>query len=140
MSPTVPIDSRCERLTSHRCRCHASFVEAGKEAAVVAAFVAWLRRVGWKVETEVDFADVVAQRGDERLIAEAKGTTTEHGTDVDTMYGQVLRRMDASANATYAVVVPGQLADKALRVSEDVRSALGLGVFSVAMDDSVIEH
>jgi hypothetical protein len=35
----------------------------------------------------VKFADVVATRGEARLIAEAKGITSETGLDIDTLYG-----------------------------------------------------
>ena len=45
------------------------------------------------VRREVNFVDVYAERGDERLYAEAKGPTTSPGLDVDTLYGQLLRRM-----------------------------------------------
>lgn len=79
-------------------------MEVRRESEVVAAFVAWLRSEGWTVKTEVDFADVVAERGGERLVAEAKGVTSEPGLDVDTMYGQLLRRMDPATQSTYAIV------------------------------------
>ena len=36
----------------------------GDEARVVAAFERWLTEAGWTVRTEVDFADVFAQRGE----------------------------------------------------------------------------
>jgi hypothetical protein len=68
----------------------------GDEKRVVDAFVAWLQNEGWTAEKEVNFADVFARRGDERLYAEAKGRTSEIGLDVDTLYGQLLRRMTDS--------------------------------------------
>ena len=72
----------------------------------MAAFADWLRHDGWTVDTEVDFVDVSASRGGERLYAEAKGCTVAMGLDVDTMYGQLLRRMkDPASGARYAVVV-----------------------------------
>jgi hypothetical protein len=65
-----------------------------KEADVVAAFAAYLIERGWDVTTKNrDFTDVIAKRGAERLIAEAKGHTTSAGLDTDTMFGQLLRRM-----------------------------------------------
>lgn len=51
-----------------------------RESDVVAAFVTWLEQEGWRVSTEVDWADVVAERGSERLVAEAKGKTSEPGS------------------------------------------------------------
>jgi hypothetical protein len=58
-------------------------------------------------DTEVNLPDVYARRGDEHLYAEAKGRTTDAGLDVDTLYGQLLRRMtDPDAAIRYAVVVP----------------------------------
>jgi hypothetical protein len=60
------------------------------EAEVVRAFVAWLDHEGWSVRTEVGFIDVVAERDGRTLLAEAKGTTTSAGLDVDTADGQLL--------------------------------------------------
>jgi hypothetical protein len=64
----------------------------GDEARVVDAFVTWLDQNGWAVQREVNFVDVFATRGEERIYAEAKGSTTSPGLDADTMYGQLLRR------------------------------------------------
>lgn len=47
----------------------------GDEQRVVAAYAGWLESNGWTVQREVDFADVYAERGQERLYAEAKGRT-----------------------------------------------------------------
>ena len=64
------------------------------EAEVQAAFVKYLNERGWKVVTDnPDYTDVIARRGAELLVAEVKGTTTLPGLDVDTAYGQLLRRM-----------------------------------------------
>jgi hypothetical protein len=59
---------------------------------VIDAYASWLERGGWTVQREVNFADIYAEREDERLYAEAKGRTTSPGLDVDTLYGQLLRR------------------------------------------------
>ncbi len=59
----------------------------------MADFATWLTEGGWQVETEVEWTDVVATRGSERLVGEAKGVTSSPGLDVDTLYGQLLRRM-----------------------------------------------
>lgn len=86
----------------------------GREHEVEAAFVRWLESEREQVRTHVDWADVVVERGDERLVAEAKGITTSVGTDLDTRYWQLLRRM-INPGARYAVVVPDRLVPAALR-------------------------
>lgn len=105
----------------------------GDEARVTAAFVRWLRDEGWKVRLEVDHVDVVAERGDARLYAEVKGRTTAAGLDVDTAYGQLLRRMTDTepGEVRYGIVVPTSAVNAALRVPGDVRTALGIGVYEV---------
>jgi hypothetical protein len=65
----------------------------GDEARIVDAFAAWLEGAGWKVSREVDFVDLLGERDDQRLYVEAKGRTAAIGLDVDTMFGQILRRM-----------------------------------------------
>jgi len=89
----------------------------GDEARVVAAFCAWLAARGWEVSTEVDFCDLMAVREGRTLYAGAKGRTAAIGLDVDTMYGQILRRMPVAADRTarFGVVVP-----------TEARSAAGL--------------
>jgi hypothetical protein len=90
----------------------------GDEKRVVDAYVTWLKQDNWTVWREVDLADVYAERGQERLYAEAKGRTTSPGLDVDTLYGQLLRRMkDPEPGARYAVVVPTAALNAALRVA-----------------------
>lgn len=88
----------------------------------MAGFAQWLRAQGWNVETEVEWADVVATRGDERLVAEAKGSTLAPNLDIDTAYGQLLRRMsDDSRHVRYAIVVPERHVGGALRVPAAIR-------------------
>lgn len=111
----------------------------GDEARVVAAFAEHLRSEGWTVSLEVDFVDLVAERDGERLYAEAKGRTAAVGTDVDTLYGQLLRRMpDEGGSARYAVVVPTVAVSAALRVPGWVRERLRLDVFEVTDEDQVV--
>jgi hypothetical protein len=70
----------------------------------------------------VNFTEDYAERGDQRLYAEAKGRTTSPGLDIDTLYGQLLRWMSApEPGARYAVVVPTAALNAALRVPEWVR-------------------
>jgi hypothetical protein len=112
------------------------------EARIVRAFSQWLEADGWKVETEKEYIDVVAERGDERLLAEVKGRTTSRpGAGVDTLYGQLLRRMPpeevGEARTRFAVVVPDSARPAALRVPKRVRDALRIDVYTVGDDDHV---
>lgn len=111
-----------------------------QEADVVAAFVTWLEQEGWRVSTEVDWADIVAEKGSERLVAEVKGKTSEPGLDVDTLYGQLLRRMVSSAETQYAVVVPGALVPVVERVPFFVRQLLDVAVYGVIANGDVVRH
>lgn len=111
----------------------------GDEERVVRRFCAWLTSQGWEVEREVDFVDVAARRGDERLYAEAKGRTSSIGLDVDTLYGQLLRRMPAEevGVAQFGVVVPAEAASAAMRVPARVRQLLRIDVYVVNLDGNV---
>jgi hypothetical protein len=61
------------------------------------------------------------------------------GLDVDTLYGQLLRRMaDPAAGARYAVVVPAAAVQAALRVPAWVRHRLSIKVYEV--DDAGQVH
>lgn len=112
----------------------------GDEARVVAAFRQWLESDGWATELEVEFVDILATRGDERMYVEAKGRTSSPGLDIDTLYGQLLRRMPEQevATAIFAVVVPTSALKAANRVPERVRTLLGIRVYGVTDDGSVI--
>jgi hypothetical protein len=112
----------------------------GDEARVVAAFCAWLRADGWDVRTEVAHVDVAATRDGVRLLAEAKGITSEPGTDTDTGYGQLLRQMKEAERVRYALVVPEETKAKALRVPARVRDLLGIEVFTVDHAGRVTRH
>jgi hypothetical protein len=105
----------------------------GDELRVVDAFCAWLGKEGWTTEREVKFLDVLATRGDERLYAEAKGITTSPGLDIDTLYGQLLRRMppDEIGEAIFAVVVPDTALKSAQRVPARVREVLRIRIYGV---------
>jgi hypothetical protein len=98
----------------------------GDERRVVDAFCAWLEKEGWHVEREVEFCDVLAEREGQRLYAEAKGRTAAIGLDVDTLCGQLLRRMPIAEDplAAFAVVVPSEGANAVARVPLRVREML----------------
>ena len=110
-----------------------------REAEVEAAFVRYLLELGWDVDTDkVDHADVVARRGTEHLVAEVKGTTSSPGLDVDTAYGQLLRRMgDCPVGTRFAIVVPKSARNAALRVPEEIRWKFDIGVWVVSELGSV---
>ncbi len=111
----------------------------GDEQRVVDAFARYLSEHGWAVSAEVEFCDLVAEREGERLFVEAKGRTEAIGTDVDTMYGQILRRMPLAEDpaARFALVVPTRAERAALRVPPRVRALLRVEVFVVAGDGSI---
>ena len=110
----------------------------GDEARVLVVFCQWLEGEGWSVQREVNFVDVLAERGRERLYAEAKGRTPATGLDVDTRYGQLLRRMpDEHPTARYGVVVPTSAVKAALRVPTWVRERLRIEIYEVTDDGEV---
>jgi len=112
----------------------------GDEQRVVDAFCRWLEASEWEIEREQEFVDVVAKRDGITLYAEAKGRTTDIGLDVDTMYGQILRRMPIGEdpNGRFAVVVPSGACAAALRVSQRVRELLRIEVYCVDEQGEVV--
>ena len=118
-------------------------VVRGDERRVVEAFCAWLESEGWtNLRREVGFVDVIAERDGETLYAEAKRRTAAIGLDVDTMYGQILRRMPLDDDPCHrlAVVVPDEALAAALRVPERVRRALRIEVYAVSAAGAVTTH
>ena len=110
----------------------------GDEARVVAAFCDYLRAEGWEVEREVKFVDVLAKKPGLTLYAEAKGRTEAIGLDVDTLYGQLLRRVpEDGMNSVLGVVVPETAVTAALRVPQWIRDRLRVHVWAVSDDDHV---
>ena len=86
---------------------------------------------------EVGWADIVATRDGDTLFAEAKGTTASAGLDVDTAYGQLLRRMRDDEATSYAIIVPRKAVSSALRVPDHVLTKLSASVYSVDGDGTV---
>lgn len=112
------------------------------EARIVRAFSQRLQADGWKVEIEKDYIDVVAERGDQKLLAEVKGRTASRpGAGVDSLYGQLLRRMPpeelGESRTRFAVVVPDTAKSAALRVPKRVRDALRIDIYTVSDDGQV---
>lgn len=105
----------------------------GDEARIVDAFCAWLEAQGWTIQREVDFVDVLAERDGQKIYAEAKGRTTAPGLDIDTLYGQLLRRMppEEVGSARFAVVVPAGAVIMAQRVPSRVRQLLRISIYGV---------
>lgn len=95
-------------------------------------------------ETETEFVDVVARRGNETIYAEAKGRTNKSpGQGMDALYGQLLRRMRdevfGNANTRFAVVIPTGAETAARRVPKRVRDVLRIDVYAVS-DDGQVER
>ena len=113
----------------------------GDEARVKAAYEHWLRADRWTLTLLPQYGDHpdIDARHPElgRLIAEVKGVTSSPGTDVDTAYGQLLRRMGAGVGVRYALVVPDTALPAALRVAAEVRARLGIEVYAVDRDGTV---
>src|SRR3712207_5460011 len=104
-------------------------VEWHERDVVVPAFRRWLESQGWETKTETEFVDVVAYRGNETIYAEVKGKTKSRpGAGLDTLYGQLLRRMPLEEaddhNTRFAVVVPTGAEAAALRVPKRIRDLL----------------
>lgn len=108
-----------------------------RERDVVDHFRRWLEADGWQVDLEVEWVDIIATRNGYTLVAEAKGATTSAGLDVDTGFGQLLRRMRDDDSTAYAIVVPRGAVRAALRVPEHVLVKLNTSVFSVDDDGTV---
>lgn len=105
----------------------------GDEARVVDAFCSYLEEHGWRVEREVQFVDVKATKGETTLYAEAKGRTAAIGLDVDTLYGQLLRRLPEEAEGDLlGVVVPEEAVAAALRVAQWIRDRLRIRIWAVS--------
>jgi hypothetical protein len=117
-------------------------VEWHERDVVVPAFRRSLETQGWKTETETGFVDVVAHRGNETIYAEVKGRTKSRpGAGLDTLYGQLLRRMPVEEvgdpNTRFAVVIPTGAEAAALRVPKRVRELLRIDVYAVSDDGQV---
>lgn len=114
---------------------------AGSEATVVAVFSAWLAEQGWTcadLPARGDHPAIDAQHPDgRRLLVEAKGFTRDASADLDTGYGRLLRRMTGEPATTYALVVAGTVVRFAQRVPSDVRSRLGIALYTVDFNGKV---
>jgi hypothetical protein len=75
------------------------------------------------------------------LVGEVKGYTgSSTGLDVDTMFGQLLRRMRPGAATAWAIIVPTKSLPAVLRVPVEIRHRLGIRIFEVRDDSVVVEH
>ncbi|WP_405901883.1 hypothetical protein OG696_00505 [Streptomyces sp. NBC_00656] len=112
------------------------------EDRVTAAFRRWLLAEEWVPVTPTDrWTDIEAVRGEERLICEAKGRTSEKGVDADIAYGQLLRRMTAQTTTTrYALVVPTSSVKAVERVPLHVRRVLRIDLYEVTDKHQVLPH
>jgi hypothetical protein len=83
-------------------------------------------------------------RGDKAIYAEVKGRTKARpGAGLDTLYGQLLRRMRGEEvgdpNTRFAVVIPTGVEAAALRVPRQVRELLRIDIYAVS-DDGHVEN
>lgn len=110
-----------------------------RENEILAAFLTWASNNGFEEEAVRGHEDAVITDHHGIVIVEAKGTTKSAGTDVDTLYGQLLRRMHQHhpISTRYAAVVPDTALDAALRVDDRVREQLRIDVYSVGPDGTV---
>ena len=113
----------------------------GSEATVVDVFSTWLAQQGWQRTDRPRHGDhpaVEARHPDgRRLIAEAKGFSRDSGADIDTGYGRLLRRLNDDPATTYALVVAATVVRFAQRVPPEVRSRLGIALYSVDANGKV---
>ncbi|MEV0233932.1 site-specific integrase [Nonomuraea sp. NPDC050786] len=98
----------------------------GHASRATAAFRRRLTAQGWIVEPAGrGGADVVASRETQQLIGEVKGHTGDPGTDLDTAYGQLLRRMShGGPQIRHALTVPFAICRHAERVPASIRQVL----------------
>lgn len=108
---------------------------AGDEPRVITAFSRYIEAHGWSPVPSGD-CDLAAVRGHQKLFAEAKGRVSDFGTDLDILYGQLLRRM-SDLDDCFAVVVPTEGSNAALRVPAAVREHLNIHVYEVTDNDTV---
>ncbi|MCW8100866.1 hypothetical protein [Streptomyces tauricus] len=120
-------------------RSHSRNRSGSDEERVIDAFRAWLLTGGWTPVDPTDrWTDLEAVRGEERLICEAKGRTSEKGIDADIAYGQLLRRMTSQDPRTrYALAVPSSSLTAAARVPLHVRQLLRIDVYEVTDEGQV---
>ncbi|MFE1230235.1 hypothetical protein [Streptomyces sp. NPDC058745] len=111
------------------------------ENRVTDAFRTWLLAERWTPVDPTDrWTDLEAVRGEERLICEAKGRTSDKGTDADIAYGQMLRRMTSQDPHTrYALIVPSSSIKAAARVPAHIRQLLRIDVYEVTDDNRVCQ-
>ncbi|MFF0205826.1 hypothetical protein [Streptomyces sp. NPDC005017] len=109
------------------------------EDRVTDTFRTWLLARGWTPVTPTNrWTDLEAVRGNDRLICEAKGRTSEKGIDADTAYGQLLRRMTSEDPGTrYALIVPTSSVKAVERVPERIRRLLRIDVYEVTDENEV---
>jgi hypothetical protein len=111
----------------------------GDGTRIVNAFCTWLASNGWTYQRGVHFVDIVADRSGQRVYAEAKGRSSSSSRDIDTLYGQLLRRMPQTevGEVVFAVVVPDTSVAAAERVPAPVRERLRKHVSGVGTDGGV---
>jgi hypothetical protein len=114
---------------------------AGSQATVIEVFSNWLAEQGWerkKLPPRGDYPAIDARHPDgRRLVVEAKGFSRDAGADLDSGYGRLLRRMKGEPDTAYALVVAKTVVRFAQRVPPEVRSGLGISLYTVDANGNV---
>jgi hypothetical protein len=74
------------------------------EAFVQESIENYFRSLGYELKTN-EQVDLIAMKGNERWVIEAKGLTSAVGTDFNTCLGQLIKSIK-DENTTYAIAVP----------------------------------
>jgi hypothetical protein len=88
----------------------------GDEERVVTAYGDWLQRNGWTATREAGFVDIYAERGPEKLCAEAKARTVSIGWTWTLCMVSFLGGCKTLRLARYAVVAAAAALQATLRV------------------------
>jgi len=113
-----------------------------KETQIVNYQVKYLRGMGYKVETEyVGYIDIVAIKGDEWFIIEAKGDQLNTGQALQTLIGQIVSRMNkkAGVNRKYGITISAEHFRSFLNWGIEGLKSLSIHLFLVYKNGKV-EH
>jgi hypothetical protein len=105
------------------------------------AFLAWTDTNGLTPQPRRDHEDAVMADDYGVVTAKAKSATSSVGLDIDTTFGQLLRRAhpDHPSTTHCAVVVPASVESAALHVDATVREQLRIDLYVVG-DDGVVDN
>ncbi len=101
------------------------------EAFVQESLEKYFIRLGYELKTK-EQVDLIAEKGNELWIIEAKGVTSAVGTDFNTCLGQLVKSMK-DGNAIYAIAIPKHTKYKyqCELISDYFRKLVGLHILLV---------